>query len=74
MPSGRGRGGGRRWRDWFGRVLAPGHRDPEDAVAPDPGAGAPSPGVRSDVSSQASLDQVLRNAAEARGAPHDGDG
>ncbi len=74
MPSGRGRGGGRRWRDWFGRVLAPEYRDPPEAEATDPGAGAPSPGVRSDVGTQASLDQVLQHAAEARGAPRDGDG
>ena len=73
MPSGRGRGAGRRWRDWLGRVLAPEHRDPEEAEAPEPGAAAPSPGEGGDVDTQASLDQVLRNAAEARGAPRDGD-
>ena len=74
MPSGRARGGGRRWRDWFGRVLAPEYRDPEDAAAPDSGAAAPSPEGRDGVGSQASLDQVLRDAAEARGAPGAGNG
>ena len=74
MPGGWGRGGGRRWRDWFGHVLAPEYRDPGDAVAPDPGAEAESPGVRGADHTQASLDQVLRNAAEARGAARDGDG
>jgi hypothetical protein len=73
VPSGRARGGGRRWRDWLGRVLAPEHRDPEDAEAPDSGAAAPSPGVGGAIDTQASLDQVLRNAAEARGASRDGD-
>jgi hypothetical protein len=67
-------GGGRRWRDWFGRVLAPEYRDPEPGAAPAAGA-APSPSEGGDdAASQASLDQVLRKAAGARGAPPGGSG
>ncbi len=74
MPTGSARDAGRRWRDWFGRLLARGHRHPEDAASPDSAAADPNPGGSDDAGIQASLDQVLRHAAEARSAPPDGNG
>jgi hypothetical protein len=74
VAAGPARGGGRRWRDWFGRVLAPEYRDPEPGAALASGAAPSPPEGGDDAGSPASLDQVLRNAAGARGAPSGGSG
>lgn len=77
MATGRGRGGFRRWREWLRRAThhsadddrqlvqaaEQSRRDGED----EPGGSIASSGSRT----QASLDQVLRRAAEAQAAQRD---
>ena len=65
-----GRGGGRSGWDRLRHALAPEYHDPEPAPVSDAEAPA-SPGTGGEVGTQASLDQVLRHAAEAREVPRD---
>jgi hypothetical protein len=65
------RGGGRRGWDWLRAALAPEYDDPEPAPAPDDETPARGPGTRGEVGTQASLDQVLRHASQAREAQDD---
>ena len=69
------RGGGRSGWDRLRHALAPEYHEPEPAPEADaeppargPGRGA---GTSGEVGVQASLDQVLRHAAEAREVPPD---
>jgi len=80
VASGRGRGGARRWREWLRRAThhsadndrqlvqaaEQSRRDSDDEAGPS-GSDGPS-GSGGPVTAQASLDQVLRRAAEAREA------
>jgi hypothetical protein len=84
VATGRERGGIRR-RGWRRRAdddsdpgLDPGQRagtQPDDAAVDGAATGDDgAPGDPAEASSQASLDQVLRHAAEARAVPPHGDG
>ncbi len=63
------RGGGRRGWGRIRRALAPEYHDPEPDPATDAETPAPEPGSAGQ-ETQASLDQVLRHAAQARDMPH----
>ena len=65
------RGGGRRGWDRLRRALAPEDHDPQPDPVPDNETPTLGPGT-GEVGPQASLDQVLRRASQAREAPdHD---